>query len=258
MSYKFNPFTGTFDEILDIPKVTKQSSFFTVTQAGHNITELKPIFNNGSSWNLAMANSGISLATHVAVDVDGDNFVATKYGLVEKENHGLDVGEWYFVSDSVAGGITKDEPDLYSNPILFVLDQDTIIIDVQRPSKSGAGELNYKTVSEPITQVSHGFIVGQPICFKDGSFQLAKADDGETIGEGVVVSVIDQDSFIIGRAGRFDIGTHGLDVGDWYFTSNVSQGAVIKTEPVTGFYNPIFKVMTPKEIQIYIPLATEL
>lgn len=116
---------------------------FIVTQVSHGFTALTPIFYDGTIWQKAQANSGQTLATHIVSKIDSANqFHAVNFGKITVTSHGLTAGEFYYVSESVLGGLTITEPTTgYSNPVLFVQDSSVIHALVYRPS-SVATEIN--------------------------------------------------------------------------------------------------------------------
>ena len=86
-----------------------------------------PVYDNSGTWTDAKADSNITLATHIIVEViDTDNFILAKVGLFPSTAHGLTVGEFYYVDSATAGAITITEPTLYSNPVIRVRDANTL------------------------------------------------------------------------------------------------------------------------------------
>jgi len=90
-----------------------------------------------------------------------------------------------------------------------------------------------------IHQVSHGFSTGQAVYFTGTSWNLAKADNPDTLGIGVV-SVIDANNFYVYFSGNLE-GLSGLSAGDFYFVSDATAGLLQLTEPTTtgNFSNPL-------------------
>jgi len=105
------------------------------TQATHGFTLLDAIYHNGTIWAKAQADVADTLAEYVVSEVvDVNNFVATKFGEVTATAHGLTVGEHYFLSDATAGAGTLTEPSLFSSPLYYVEDVNTLHMEVYRPS----------------------------------------------------------------------------------------------------------------------------
>lgn len=259
MSYKFNPFTGNFDEVNDIPKVTEQYNFFTVTQSGHSFDVLDPVYHDGTVWKAAtLLNSGAEVATHIITKVDGDIIEISKYKKVTKSGHGLTIGDWYFTGGN--GGISINDNGLISNPIFYVLDSSTILVDVMRPNMIGTGPtIPPQPIDgaqyEDATQVGHTFNIAEPVYF-DGSWFSADSSDREKVAIGVIVEV-DGDNFRVGIGGKFNIGTHGLTLNEWYVCAN--GGGLSTNEQMSGYHNPVFQVITTDEIRVipYLPVKIE-
>lgn len=106
-----------------------------ITQNGHAFVTLDSIYNDGVSWKKALANNSDTLGTHVVVEViDGNNFVMSQVGRHVISGHGLILGEFYFVSDTVAGVLSTTEGVNFSNPLLFVDTANTVVCVPYRPS----------------------------------------------------------------------------------------------------------------------------
>jgi len=116
-----------------------------VNQSSHSFTVLKPIYHNGSSWALAKADSETTVATHIVKQViDTDNFKAIQFGKITSTSHGLNVGDYHWVSNATAGNTVTTEPSTgYSNPAFYVLDANNVVAMVYRPS--AIGNLNFYT-----------------------------------------------------------------------------------------------------------------
>lgn len=88
-------------------------------------------------------------------------------------------------------------------------------------------------VTSTISQVAHGFSVGQVVRLDGASYVLAQASsaaNAETVG--VVVTVTDVDNFIITTFGKIT-GLSGLTAGEVYFLSATVAGDVTLTAPST-------------------------
>ncbi len=97
---------------------------------------LDAIRHDGSKWVKAIANSVDTCGTHiVGYIIDNDNFIAIQSGRFEVQNHGLLVSNYYFVSISTPGSITSVEPSTISNPIIYVEDDNFVIVLPFRPVK---------------------------------------------------------------------------------------------------------------------------
>jgi len=120
------------------------NAFFRVTEVAHGRAIGKtsiPVYMSGGSWTDAKADAQASLATHVIVEViDVDTFVVASSGRYNVPGHGLAIETHFYVSEVVAGDLTTDEPDVYSNPIVFAEDASTIhVMPYRAASLSAAG-----------------------------------------------------------------------------------------------------------------------
>lgn len=102
--------------------------------AGENFQKFDVIRHNGSDWTLAIANSFITLSDPPTIVVTSSTsyFLYTMNGILKIDNT-LTTSEFYFLSDSVAGGLTTSEPTDYSNPILKCLSNEAVMILPYRP-----------------------------------------------------------------------------------------------------------------------------
>ena len=100
-----------------------------------------------------------------------------------------------------------------------------------------------------ITQSSHGFAAKDAIRHNGSSWVKAQADDNSTLALGIVTAVADSNNFTVAQAGRFTISSHGLTVGQWYYVSSSSAGALTATEP--DISQPIVYVESASVIFVY-------
>lgn len=101
-----------------------------INEVGHGRTigpAFIPVYDSIGTWTDAKADSPITLATHIIIEViDIDNFILAKVGLFPSPAHGLAVGDFYFTSSATAGDLTNLEPVVYSNPVIRVRDANTL------------------------------------------------------------------------------------------------------------------------------------
>lgn len=107
-----------------------------VSQATHGLAVQDVIRHNGTSWVKARADASSTLGIGVVTAVaDANNFTVTLAGYATISSHGLTAGQYYFCSAATSGLLTSTEPASgYSNPILFAVDTDTVIVLPYRPS----------------------------------------------------------------------------------------------------------------------------
>jgi len=87
------------------------------------------------------------------------------------------------------------------------------------------------TTIKRVTQASHGFSVGQVLYLNSSTYALARADVAATAEvAGMVSRVIDASTFELTICGEVS-GLSGLTVGENYFLSPSSAGAITATEP---------------------------
>lgn len=111
----------------------------------------------------------------------------------------------------------------------------------------GTGDMS-RVILE-ITQVGHGFAVGQPIYFNGAVWVLAQANSAATLATHLVYEVIDGDTFVAIQSGFFDVGLVGLVPGSYYFVSAMAPGVLTTVDPVSidpnYFSNPVLQAITP-------------
>ena len=100
-----------------------------------------------------------------------------------------------------------------------------------------------------ITQSSHGFAAKDGIRHNGSSWVKAQADDNSTLALGIVTAVADSNNFTVAQAGRFTISSHGLTVGQWYYLSADTAGALTSTEPAIS--QPIVYVESASVIFVF-------
>ena len=100
-----------------------------------------------------------------------------------------------------------------------------------------------------ITQSSHGFAAKDGIRHNGSSWVKAQADDNSTLALGIVTAGADSNNFTVAQAGRFTISSHGLTVGQWYYLSADTAGALTSTEPAIS--QPIVYVESASVIFVF-------
>lgn len=105
-----------------------------ITQAGHGLTLIAgrplPIRYNGvtSSWVRAQANATTTVHSAFATEIiDNNTFVLQCRGIINVPGHGLTVGQYYYLSSSVAGNIISLPPlTTIDDPVYFIIDPNHI------------------------------------------------------------------------------------------------------------------------------------
>lgn len=106
--------------------------------------------------------------------------------------------------------------------------------NITKHTLSGSGE----SVEKNITQIDHGFSIGDVLYFDGLDYQLALSADIEKLGLFVVSGVINENNFKLVQIGWIN-GLTGLIPGEFYFVSFDNPGQLTTTEPVSGYSNPI-------------------
>ena len=101
------------------------------------------IYHNGTSWVKGTADDAATLAYYVVIDATPSDFVAVDVGRYDNVfAHEFTVGEYYYLSDTVAGQPTTTEPTdptSFSNPLFYVEDENTLQIKCLRPLPNDLG-----------------------------------------------------------------------------------------------------------------------
>ena len=140
-------------------------------------------------------------------------------------------------SDIVEGEIAINTADKK----LYVRDNSNNIIEI------GGGGAGGSTTE--VTQSSHGFAVKDAIRHNGTAWVKAQSNSASTLALGVVVVVTDSNNFTVAQSGRFELSSHGLTVGQWYYLSASSAGGLVTTEPT--FSQPIVYVESSTHIFVY-------
>jgi len=109
---------------------------FEIEQAAHGLAVGEGVYHNGTTWVKGQADDADTLAYFTVVEVsDANTFIAADFGRIEVPSHGYTVGEYYFLSNTVAGEATSTEPSQgFSNPLFYVEDANILQVKVYRPS----------------------------------------------------------------------------------------------------------------------------
>jgi hypothetical protein len=90
------------------------------------------------------------------------------------------------------------------------------------------------SISETVTQTSHGFVAGDVLKRSSGSYAKAQANSiANAYAVGIVESSVDANTFVLVSTGRIS-GLSGLTDGAVYFLSASTAGLLTSTEPSTA------------------------
>lgn len=104
------------------------------------------------------------------------------------------------------------------------------------PSGGGSGS----SVSFNINQASPSLSLLDSV-YHDGSvWQKAQSDNPDTLGTHIVTSA-SGDDYTLCQSGRITATSHGLTIGEYYFTSDATPGLLTATEP-SQYSNPLVYV----------------
>lgn len=216
----------------------------TIHQVGHGLLPGNAVYNNGSAWVKAKADSLSSLATgivaevidadHVKIQISGSlTLLQNDWDTLTGQVGGLTPGATYYTSSVTAGSLTNTAPGIV-NTILVAQTALTAYIVPQVI-------VAQRKLALVITQASHGFIVGQSIRPSGAGWALAQADLPGNVGIGIVSKVISSGTFEVTVFGEVSLTTAewdavagttgGLTPNDVYYTSASVAGEITSTEP---------------------------
>lgn len=191
----------------------------TVTQVGHGFAVLDVIRPDGVNWVKALAPFGLGVVIEVIsvnqfrVAFEGPHNIPSTPSLIPNQ--------FYYVSETVAGALTTIEPRM-SQPILLAMSTTRVYVSIFRGAYT-----SYSGATIKIDQIGHGFNELDVVRPSGGAWAAAEAP----YGLAVVTEVIDSDSFFIGTSGVFDIPSHGLSTGQFYYASTTTPGLLTSIEP---------------------------
>jgi hypothetical protein len=105
-------------------------------------------------------------------------------------------------------------------------------------------------LAETITQTAHGFGVQDTVYHTGAAWAKAQADTGTKPAIGIVTSVIDASTFIVTYQGKATIIGHGLTVGEYYWLSQATAGAITATTPTAGYAQSLLHVRDANTVVI--------
>jgi hypothetical protein len=110
-----------------------------INQPGHGFSLTNniplPAFLNGSTVELAQADDENTLsAFFITRIIDANNFEIRFNGIHEVPSHGLTVGNYYYLDNSIAGEVTIAEPlNSLDDVVFYVLDGNNLVLIDNRP-----------------------------------------------------------------------------------------------------------------------------
>lgn len=260
---------------------------FEIEQVAHGFAVGEGIYHNGTTWVKAQADDADTLAYYVVIEVlDVDNFVAADFGRIEAVAHGYTVGDFYFLSDSVAGQATNVEPSSFSNPLFYVEDANTLQVKCLRPSAVGV-DLDMDGLSDVSSSsaVAEDFLqyngsIWQPARVEQQIISLVAAE-GVSAGDALYVNSIGQAALVdaddddkiefIGFAKAAALASNPVEIvvsgklggfssltpGEMVYASASTPGAVVQPEPTQAnvYLIKVGKAISATEILVNPDLA---
>jgi hypothetical protein len=140
---------------------------------------------------------------------------------VIKPKRSYTAGDAPTTSDLAVGEIAINTADAK----LYVRDNSNNIVAIAGGGGTSSG------ATTDVTQSSHGLAVKDCIRHNGSSWVKAQANSNSTLALGVVTAVADSNTFTVAQSGRFELSSHGLTVGQWYYLDASTAGGLTTTEP---------------------------
>ena len=202
---------------------------FEVNQSTHDFSLGDGIYHDSvsDSWVKAQADDADTLATYVVIQVvDENNFVAADFGRIEATAHGFTVGEFYYLSETVAGQPTTTLPTIFSNPLFYVESTNVLQVKVYRPEEVEAVDTISILAAEDVSANDALYVNAI------GTVGPLNADDDlkiEFIGFAKNAATAGNPVEII-TSGKL-AGFTGLTPADFVYADPTMPGKLVQTEP---------------------------
>lgn len=254
------------------------STQFEINQVAHGFSVGDGIYHDGTTWVKAQANDAATLAYHVVVqgsETDVNLFIAADFGRIidvplgDNSTYSLVAGQYYFLSDSVAGQPTSTEPSTFSNPLFYVESIDSSNPSAQlailqlkclRPEQVGAN-----TNLDDLSDVTASTASEGDVIKYDGSVWQAEKQDEVVISLVAAETIAARDAIYVNASGQAALvdpdddlkiefigfareaanvaesveiviagklgGFSGLTAGEFVYVDPTTPGAVVQPEP---------------------------
>lgn len=240
--------TGTNTQVLNLGTGSGTQTVNIGTGAGTTT------INIGATGDSVVISGTLTTVNTTNLDVADKNITLNKGGLAGSANgSGISIE----AGGSSVASITFDQTDGGSQPQNTFLLSGTGSLALpsgttsQRPNTPANGMIRYNSTNgafegyasnawsgiggggtiDKVTQASHGFVVGDVLYINGGNYAKAQADTAvkaEVVG--MVSRVIDSSTFELTLNGEVS-GLTGLTMGEAYFLSASTAGAITATEP---------------------------
>jgi len=139
---------------------------------------------------------------------------------------------------------TGNDLSLPKKTLTILYFDDTVGCYIASPAGGGSGGTSFDQV-----QIAHGFTLFTPI-YHDGTiWQKAQANAANTLAT-YVVTEFSTNAFTATKFGVIEAPAHGLTVGEFYFTSKDTAGAITSVEPIFGYSNPVIYIQDTVNVHI--------
>lgn len=160
----------------------------TIQKPSHGFLTGQAVYlNQQGNWELAKANSELTLGIGVIEVVDKNKFNVIFNGLIYGLKNLTRVGDYYFVSDTVAGQLTPNEPtssSSFSNPLLFLAMKDTGIVLNLRPEPLALPDVKFESEAQYPLKADATTISLDPDNSSQGDLLFRNADKWERLPAG--------------------------------------------------------------------------
>jgi hypothetical protein len=113
-------------------------------------------------------------------------------------------------------------------------------------------------IVETVAQTAHGFIVGDAVAHDGTAWIKARADNANTLCQGIVVDVAALNAFTVCTFGKVSVAAHGLTVGQHYWLSQATAGLITVTQPSSGIIQGALHVRDANTLFVNIGTAISI
>jgi len=228
--------TGT----LNVPDLNVSASMTiqNLTANGNLLVGGSSVFsdNVNIAGNLAVNSGGVSVGQDLRVigSIEGKSVIIP----------------WQTAVDYTIGEVIVFEEGIYKCKVDHT-STDFLLQIANWESIGGGGGTTHR-----VTIINHGFIVGDVLRYDShadpNGYTKAKADNPHTLGQFVVIRILDADNFVISSGGYFEdtSATINFIPNTWYYLSDSTAGLLTVTEPPIS--NPILYAVAAHEAYVFI------
>ena len=144
--------------------------------------------------------------------------------------------------DGTTGKLVKDSG-------FTILDEDDFASDSATavPTQQSTKAYVEKDHSWVVNQAGHGFTITNnvplPARLNGSTYELAQADDENTLSAVYITEIIDTDNFRVKHSGVHTATGHGLTVGQYYYLSATTAGGITSIEPLNSLDDVVYYVI---------------